>query len=197
MDIEENGYPSFWLLIRRGFNPARINHDLVCPMNYIYNIDIGRFPSSDSTLPMSRFFVKFPNKAFRKRSKKVEALIESYSLKLYEFNTGDNTDDADEYFLLREDFETLVKDIRRTYISDNYIGLMSWLIDRAFMVTPNIRRNTKTIVTTLNKNRPILLKTLYEVNKKAFLKCFSGNVGGTPEQTNCTTADVRNMQEAS
>ena len=184
MDIDEYGYPAFWMLIRRGFNPARINKNLVCPMNYIYNINIGRFPATTSTLPMSTFFIKIPNKAFRKRSKKVEALIEKYSLRLYEFNTGEDTTDAEEYLLLRNDFDDLIKDIRQTYISTNYLGLMSWLIDRAFMVTPNIQRNTRTIVTTLNKNKSILLKTLYEVNKKSLLKCFSRNIGGTPESIN-------------
>ena len=193
MDIDEYGYPAFWMLIRRGFNPARINKNLVCPMNYIYNINIGRFPATTSTLPMSTFFIKIPNKAFRKRSKKVEALIEKYSLRLYEFNTGDDTTDAEEYLLLRNDFDDLIKDIRQTYISTNYLGLMSWLIDRAFMVTPNIQRNTRTIVTTLNKNKSILLKTLYEVNKKSLLKCFSRNIGGTPE--NITTKHDSNYTE--
>ena len=58
MDIKENMYPSFWMIIKRGFNEKYINKNLKCPMNYLYDLDLTEFHNQDSTLPMSHFFAK-------------------------------------------------------------------------------------------------------------------------------------------
>lgn len=176
MNIKENGYPKFWSIIRKGFNKSRINEDLVCPMNYIFDIKVKDTRQRVGTLPMSDFFVKFEMDEDRRKSKKVEELIQKYSLDLYNYNINDDEDDYDNYLLLRSDFEKLIKDIRSIYISKNYLGMMSWLIDRAFMITPNIRSNNASILSTINTNRSLLLKTLYDVNNDAFLKCFSKKI---------------------
>ena len=49
---------------------------------------------------------------------------------------------------------------------------MSWLLDRAFFITPQIQKNHHTIKSTIRSNKSILLKTLYEVNSDALLECF-------------------------
>ena len=49
---------------------------------------------------------------------------------------------------------------------------MSWLINRAFLMTPEMKSNRNTNMSKLNKNKSLLLKTLYLVNKNAFLECF-------------------------
>ena len=56
INVKENGYPSFWPVIRKGFNPKSINPKLKCPMNSLYNLKFQRFRSQSSTLPMEYFF---------------------------------------------------------------------------------------------------------------------------------------------
>ena len=70
----------------------------------------------------------------------------------------------------------MIEDIRKINISSNYLGLMSWLINRAFIITSDAKRHKKQTISKLNKNKIILLKTLYNVNPKQFLKCFSNNI---------------------
>lgn len=177
MNIKENGYPAFWGIIRREFNKRRINKKLACPMNYIFDIEVGKYRSSSSTLPMTDFFVKHNTELDRRKSKKVEELIQKYSLSLYE-NNVDSGEDNENYLLLRNDFDELINDIRQVYISKNYLGMMAWLIDRAFLITPNIRSNNDNISTTIHTNKSLLLKVLYDVNSEAFLACF--------QRKNCT-----------
>ena len=176
MNIKENGYPAFWTIIRKGFNKEKVNPDLKCPMNYIFEIKTKRFRSSVSTIPMSKFFVKYELEEERRKSKKVEELIQKYSLKLFNYNTDHDDDNFNDYLLLRSDFDELIEDIRSIYISKNYLGLMSWLIDRAFKITPNMKSNDIKITSKINNNKAILIKVLYEINKENLLKCFSGNV---------------------
>ena len=65
--------------------------------------------------------------------------------------------------------------IKSIYISKNYLGLMSWLIDRAFCITPSIKQNKTTIKNSTNKNKSLLIKILYDINPQNLLKCFSKN----------------------
>ena len=176
MDIETNKYPEFWLLIKKEFKKQNVNNKLDCPMNYLYNLTLKKFRSKDSTLPMSNFFRKYELSVNRKKSKKIEELIEKYSFDLFQYYSKPAEDNNDTFLLLRSDFENLLNDIKKIHISKNYIGLMSLLIDRAFMITPNIKKNKSTIKTKLNKNKSLLLKVLYEINKDNLLKCFSKNI---------------------
>lgn len=176
MDISKYKYPKFWSLIRRDTKREKINHSLICPMNYLCDVKFEQHKPNTSTLPMSYFFQKceINKNEIKRRSKKVEELIEKYSLELYNYNTSENRD-VDDYLLLREDFDELIDDISRIYISTNYEALMCWLIDRAFMITNKVKANKDTINTNLNKNKAILLKVLYKVNPKMLLKIFSKN----------------------
>lgn len=179
MNIKENGYPAFWGLIRPKFNKSRINPKLVCPMNYIYGINVGKYRTNSSALPMSHFFIKHEMTEHKRKSKKVEELIQRYSLDLYNTyqsklgtDTGDETN-IEKSLILRADFDQLIEDIRQTTISSNYMGMMSWLINRAFCIGAGVRsKKNSTLSSTLNNNRSILLKTLYQVSPKVFLKCF-------------------------
>ena len=142
-------------------------------MNYLHDLNFKEYKPSTTTLPMSDFFIKHQLDINRRTCKRVEELISKYSLQLYLYNTSNSVDDENEqYLLLRSDFEELVKNIRSINISSNYTGLMSWLIDRAFMITPDVSRN-KMLKTNLGTNKSLLLKVLYEVNPKCFLMCFS------------------------
>lgn len=168
MDINVHGYPLFWTHIRRDFNKDKINKVLRCPMNELLKVKIPKAPIGKGVLPISYFLKSYDIKTSRRRSYKVEKIIEKYSLEL--LNTHMNDDD--QYFLLRNDFEEMIRDIRKIYISKEYLGLMYWLVRRAFLLTPQpYKSHAKT-----HANKSILLKTLYEVNAKNLLEIFSKNV---------------------
>lgn len=131
---------------------------------------------STETYEMDKFFKQYELKESRKKCRKVEEIIQKYSLQLNKYNSGQEMDN-DEYLLFRSDFDNMIEDIKRVYISSNYLGLMSWLINRSFIITTQAKNRADTSVSTLKKNRSLLLKTLYTVNKEAFLMCFSGNMG--------------------
>ena len=86
----------------------------------------------------------------------------------------DDTDYAN-HLLLRSDFDSLIKAIGQTYISTNYAGLMSWLLNRAFVITPRMAEKVPKTNSNLKKNKPLLIKILYQVSKKSFLSCFKNN----------------------
>lgn len=181
IDIDKNKYPSFWAGIRRNFSKKRINEDIKCPMNYLYNIEVGRTEFKQDTLPMSTFFQNYElsHSDKQRRSKKIEELINNYSLDLHKVkkNNGSIDNQLEASLLLRSDFDRLIDDLRMTHISNNYLGFMSWLINRAFLVTPGTKSKKNNIKRyKVGHNRAILLKVLYEVNPQALLKCFSKNV---------------------
>lgn len=171
VDVKVNGYPLFWLNIRRGFNPKQINKNIVCPMNTLYGYGLPRLQSKTTTLPFSDFFVPHGTPKDKNLAKKVEEFIQKYSIKLNEYNASEDNSYED-YLLLRDDYDELINDIRRISLSKNAVGLMSWLINRAFMVTPKINGKKDFINTRLHKNKSLLLKTLYDVNPKTFMMCF-------------------------
>lgn len=178
MDIKENKYPNFWSIIKKGFNKNNINSHLLCPMNYLYDLKIKNYRNTLSTLPMSYYFKKHDLDLNRKTCKNIEEMISKYSLDLgINYNWLENKNDLqEEYLLLRSDFDELIRDLQKMHISKNYLGLMSWLIDRAFLITPNLKVNNKNIQSNLNKNKSILLKVLYECNKQGLFLIFSKNV---------------------
>ena len=185
IDIRLNGIPLFFDEIRKknarkafNLNPLEevsskipVNKDLVCPMNYLRDVKFKKFKSKDATLPTNHFFINKTQEAPRKTSKKVEELIEKYSLELFEYNRSNE----DQELLLREDFDDLIDDIKKTNISKAYAGVMSYLINRGLRITPATRRK-KELKTKLHKNRSLLLKVLYEVNKDVFLSLFTKNI---------------------
>lgn len=176
MGVKNIGLPIFWKLIRQDTSMDRINKNLRCPMNYLYDLELDKFRNNSPTLPMKHFFEKFELEKNRKSCKKVEELIQKYSLEVFDYNiTEENSCKDSEYLLLRSDFEDLIKDIQTIYISKNYIGLMSWLIDRAFSISNQIGKNSNTIKSTIKTNKSILLKVLYSINKQNLLRCFSKN----------------------
>lgn len=174
MNVKTNGYPRFWTTIKKGFDKTAINEDLTCPMNYLCGLSLCEFHSPDSTLPMSYFFHKYEMKNNIRTCRKVEDLISRYSMQLYHYNTAPSQE-TEQYLLLRKDFDDLVSDIYKIKISKDYLGLFSWMIDRCFKILPGSLRNQKRISSSVNKNRSILLKVLYEVNPENLLQCFSKN----------------------
>lgn len=171
MDIKSHKYPLFWLIVKRDFKKSNINYSLKCPMNYLYSLKFPETHVNQKPLPMSDFFIKHELKEDRRKCKKAEEFIQNFSLELFASARDTNNAESD-YILLRSDFNDLIADIRKLYLSQNYAGLMSWLLDRAFAITPQIQRNHHTIKSTIRNNKSILLKTLYEVNPEAFLECF-------------------------
>lgn len=169
MNIKELGYPAFFGGIRPDLR-LKVNPNINCPMNRVYSVKNTKIPKRN-TLPMRDFFVPHENKVHWKKSYKVEEFIEKYSLKVFDYNASNERDD-NEYLLLRSDYEDLLNTLRGITISENYIGLMSWLINRGFAITGGVKRNNDKINTKLSKNRSLLLKILYDINPKTFKKCF-------------------------
>lgn len=181
MNIKKNKYPKFWKHVKdkkckvgqTKFNKNRINNKLKCPMNEIVDLKFVDSRSNEETLPMSYFFQKFDlDDNNRIKSKKVEELIQKYSLELYKSNQEYEEDD--DYILMKNDFEEMIEDISKMYISKNYIGLMSWLIDRAFCISIDVKRNGM-LNSRTNNNKSILLKVLYDINSQNILKIFGKN----------------------
>ena len=167
MNIQEYGYPKFWLNIRSGFNKDKINYDLSCPMNELSNVRFKGASVRKGVLPISHFLNKYEIKGSRRGSRKVEKIIEKYSLELL----ASQFSDEDEYLLLRSDFDEMIEDIKRVHISKQYLSLMSWLVQRAFLLTPQAYNSHSQT----HRNKSILLKTLYEVNPSCLLQVFSKN----------------------
>lgn len=167
MNIQEYGYPKFWLNIRSGFNKDKINYDLSCPMNELSNVRFKGVSVRKGVLPISHFLNKYEVKGSRRGSRKVEKIIEKYSLELL----ASQFSDEDEYLLLRSDFDEMIEDIKKVHISKQYLSLMSWLIQRAFLLTPQAYNSHSQT----HRNKSILLKTLYEVNPSCLLQVFSKN----------------------
>ena len=170
MDIKSNGYPSFWRNIRPGFK-GFINNKLKCPMNELAHYKAQKPHHNPNPIPNQEFFHKHELADSRRKCRRVENLIEKYSLELYDYNMSDDKE-YESFLLLRKDFDDLISDIQRTYISNNYLGLMSWLIDRALLITPDVVRTVDQMQSTLHKNRSLLLKVLYDVSPNQFLQCF-------------------------
>lgn len=167
MNIQEYGYPKFWLNIRSGFNKDKINYDLSCPMNELSNVRFKGVSVRKGVLPISHFLNKYEIKGSRRGSRKVEKIIEKYSLELL----ASQFSNEDEYLLLRSDFDEMIEDIKRVHISKQYLSLMSWLVQRAFLLTPQAYNSHSQT----HRNKSILLKTLYEVNPSCLLQVFSKN----------------------
>lgn len=168
MNVQDNKYPIFWKIINKNFKEKNINYELSCPMNYLYNLKLDQFRSNQSTIPIEYFLRKEPLHIDRRTCKKVEDIIYEYSLKFYN-STKDNNSD---YLLLRQDFDSLISSIQKTPISKNYQDFMFWILDRVFLATPQLKSNQYNLKSRLKKNRSIIIKTLYMVNRKTFLNCF-------------------------
>lgn len=193
LEISTNQLPEFWKAtsmrgIRKQFKnyelqqeqiqkvSNKINPELHCPMNMVYQIKIPRINENVTLKGMREFFVKIPCNEDIKLSRRIESLINKYSLELYSDRTNGQLQDSDNYILYREDFDELVEEIRQSVLPSKYISLFSWLVDRAFVITPPIIKNRNKLAKGLSKNRPLLLKCLYTANPEALLKCFSKNV---------------------
>lgn len=190
MNVEKNGLPIFWKHIKDykakindpKFNTEKINKKLKCPMNYLMDLKFEHFKSTESTLPMSYFFQKFELTEDRRKCRKIEELIENYSIDLFIYNATPNINYTDfgytdeEKVSLEIDFNDLLNDIKGIYISKTYLGLMSWLIDRAFCITPTMKSNKNIIKNNTSKNKSLLIKILYDINSNNLLQCFSKNI---------------------
>lgn len=172
IDLKQNGYPSFWRNIRQDLNPTLINPNISCPMNEVNKLHVDKLPNSN-VIPINELFISYENNETYKISKAVESLIEKYINEFYAIKAVTDRENKEEYnYLLHSSYDDLIDDIRRITLPDKYIGLMSWLINRAFMITPNIQSNKKLIKSQLCKNRATLLSVLYDLNPNMLLKCF-------------------------
>lgn len=125
---------------------------------------------------MGYLFNKYPLDKDRRQCKKVEKFIQDYSLNLKDYYSDCNSNNENEdYLLLRSDFDEMIESIQTLYLSSTYIGLMSWLVDRAFLIVPQSKGKKEKSFSQTDFNKAILLKTLYNINPQNLLKIFSKN----------------------
>ena len=177
LNIKENGLPLFWFYIKRKGKFAKRNNDrqvmqnfnpsLVCPMNYLCEVSFTKFHSKEKTIPTSSFLIKRKPMTSRKTNKRAENFIGKYGIDLKEQLTDENAIDL---VLSEMEFEELLSDLRRLYVSKEYQDLMLWLLRRGLSGNEGYHEEKTNCLT--KKNRPILLKTLYNLNKDIFLSCF-------------------------
>ena len=175
MNIKEFGYPAFLGEVKPEIR-NKVNPNIVCPMNAAFKVKTKRKVYDSPAVPIANFFSPQPNMENIKKSKAVEKLIEKYNFNLtshrIDYYNNNSYIDDDEWTVLRSDYEDLLNDIKKITLPKKYAGLMSWLINRAFVMTPGVKRNKGNINTKLSRNRVILLKILYDLNPKMFLNCF-------------------------
>ena len=191
MNIDEYLYPEFWKTLddrakkRFANNKSKKdkemqNDNLTCPMNFICNmkpINV-KYRSKYSSLSMDKFYFN-PNQDksshnISKKQRATEAIISKYSLGLLENNiddSGDGEEERESFLLLRSDFDQMITDIRQKDLDTK--ELIPLLIDRAFCITPGQKRNKERRSSKTNKNKSILLKTLYKLDSETLIKCFS------------------------
>lgn len=171
MDVKNNKYPAFWKIIHREFKEKNINYDLQCPMNYLYDLKLDQFRSLESTIPIEYFIISQPLNLDKRICKRIEKLICDFSMQNYQ--TGIENED---YLLLRADFDKLVESIRLSSISKNYKGFVFWILDRTFSISSRVKANQYKLKSKIKKNRSLMIKALYDTNKKLFLDCFIDEV---------------------
>lgn len=196
IDIGEKKYPKFWLLTKQDKRKFRteeqredrkkknhekikdhVNYSLICPMNFLYDYEFSYYRNGKKTIPIEEFFNPQSMPKNRRKSKQVEAMIEKYSIDLYNFYSNkEEWYNKENLFLLRADFDKLINDIKKIYISKNYLDLMGWLINRALYIGAGVKSKKDIMNSKTNHNRALLLKILYTLNKTSFLECFSKNL---------------------
>lgn len=181
MNINENKYPIFWKIIndvnknKKKDSDNKYNNKLECPMNFVYTMEFVKLRSELGGLDMKDFFVPYiTGEAIgntTKKEKKVMELINKYRLELVHQNIyGNSNEEYDSYLLLLQDFKEMMEEIKKNWLGDK--KLFSILIDRAFSITPQQKRNAGVIKNDIDKNKPLLLKVLYTLNRDMFLDCF-------------------------
>ena len=184
IDVENNKYPEFWFGLQRKNkfsksimahsmaaeaqklkNESKINHDLICPMNFLFNYQFSRNSFRTRTIPMSNFFNKTPIDGNKRRSKKAEQLIIKY---LQAKNAEE--DRCGDCKMLEDDYNELIKDLRATYIREDDSGIIAALLDRAFLITPQMKNYTGSALVNQKQD---LFNILFASSPKAFLRCFS------------------------
>ena len=77
-------------------------------------------------------------------------------------------------------FDDMVADIQKMTLGEKYIGLFSWLLNKVFSKDLEKEIDSEKFSNQLQTNKSVLLKTLYNVNKDVFLKCFEKNMTEKP-----------------
>lgn len=191
LKVDTNGLPLFWFMLKRknrfakGNNKAdqkeqqekkkmeHYNPHLVCPMNFVCETSFFPERTSEETLPMEYFFQSYPLKSQKRVSQNLERFIEEYCTDLANKMAEDEEED---YKIGEEEFEEMMDNLRRCYIPDHAIGVVSNLLDRAFRISSRMKTNQGTLESNLWRNKPVVVKILYGINKKCLFNCLNKNI---------------------
>ena len=148
-------------------------------MNYLQDLKVGHAKHFMDQIDLCDLLIKEKVEINRNASRKIEKLIEDYSIDYYNYATNElysnGEYDYNNFILLRSNFDNLINDIRSSSISKKYRQLVLWLIKRAFSTEPYLVNNKKKMLNKTNKNKSVLFKVLYDVNPELFLSCFIKN----------------------
>lgn len=140
---------------------AKINNELVCPMNILSesNAFNSHFRNKSKTIETIDFVKTISAKEDRYKvcrySKKVETLIAENS---WIFN-----DKTDDYYLVQDQYDKLINDLQITYLSKNAKEVMNLLARKIFDDKIDLMIN----------NRPMLLNILYYTSPNTLLESFN------------------------
>jgi len=171
INVKENGYPKFWKYVRPDL-ANKINASLQCPMNEVCETKFFASKNRDDCIPFADFIVNKQPPANRKVSRRIEELINKFAWMNYQLKFDEDMDDYDTYLLLQKDFELMINEIKTIAMGKKYAEIFYWLINRAFVLTPQAQAKTGEMQTTISKNKSLLMKTLYDINPDLFLEQF-------------------------
>ena len=176
MNIPKYGYPNFWKLVNKDFDfssDKKIIVEMTCPMN---SIKLGPKRYHTPTKSLKEFFSEESlKKLTNSQLRKIEEPIEAYMRKVNRLvrNMDSVADDTEPYLVLESEYQALLDELRKTRLNIDK-NLVARLIDRALFITPKQkeqRKNSKRLSKTY-KNKPLLLKILYDLNAEVVLDCF-------------------------
>ncbi len=189
LNVETIGYPLFWFMLKRKNRFAKkkttdsgqeerkemkgYNSNLRCPMNYICEMSFFPEKNNEEIIPIEHFFNPHLINRKKKASKKLEGFIEKYCVELAtQFQEDKDVDiEAGEV-----EFEKMIEELKSCYIPESSIGVVSNLLDRAFQISPKMKASKNALDSNLWRNKPVLIKILYSINKNCLLNCLNKNI---------------------
>lgn len=146
----------------------RINHKLVCPMNWLEEIlDKIQGISKTDTTPTIDFFVKITGKANDRQMSKIRMLVDVYDS--YTKKIKIETSDIDYYELIFNEFKNLLTEVEKIKIG-NIITINRLIETTLNLENENNNKNFKKGTNSIYVRK--MLNILYKTNKDKFLLNF-------------------------
>lgn len=150
---------------------SRINHSLVCPMNWLEKyIDTIQGSPTNNTVPTQNFFIKFQGSANTRQVKKIQEMIDEYSRDIFESLRID--DEKQREIIIVEKTEDILNKLKKIRIGN--IVTINRLIESAFgfNVDVSTSQSGDCSYEIAPKNVRKTLNLLYKMSPEKFLINF-------------------------